>query len=42
MQRAVAVPIPSDNIAPLTATSGHLYYLTHAELHHRGTALGRA
>jgi tricorn protease len=28
MQRAVAVPVPSDNYASLVATSGHLYYLT--------------
>ena len=28
MQRAVAVPIPADNIGSLVATSGHLYYMT--------------
>ncbi|HEU5398255.1 MAG TPA: S41 family peptidase, partial [Gammaproteobacteria bacterium] len=28
MARAVAVPIPADNIVGLTATSGHLYYET--------------
>lgn len=28
MQRAVAVPVPSDNYYALTATSGHLYYMT--------------
>ena len=27
-QRVVAVPIPADNIASLTATAGHLYYMT--------------
>jgi tricorn protease len=27
-ERVVAVPIPADNIASLTATAGHLYYMT--------------
>ncbi|MGH8371254.1 MAG: S41 family peptidase [Gammaproteobacteria bacterium] len=29
MQRTVAVPIPADNIAALTATAGHIYYMTY-------------
>ncbi len=28
MKRAVAVPVPSDNYGALTASSGHLYFLT--------------